>query len=278
MAIQPNYKLKLTPDSGWSVTGFRELWQYRDLIYFFIWRDVKVRYKQTVLGVFWAIIRPVVNMILFTFLFSELADIPSNGIPYPVFSFAALVPWSFFAGSLSQTTSSVVGNSGLLRKVYFPRLIIPLTASIKGITDFLLAFGLLLILMVLFGITPTLNIVWLPFFWLVALITGLGVGLWLAPLNVKVRDVGQLVPYLIQTWMYLSPVIYPTSLIKNETLLFLFKINPMAGVVEGFRWALLGTDTRPGLEFFLGTLLSILILISGLYFFHRMEKGFGDLA
>jgi lipopolysaccharide transport system permease protein len=268
---------RIEPSRGWVSLKLNELWDYRELLYFLTWRDIKVRYKQTVLGIAWAIIQPLCTMLVFTLFFGRLANIPSDGLPYSIFNFAALVPWTFFANGLTQSANSLVGSSNLLTKVYFPRLCIPLATVLSGVVDFVLAFAVLLVLMLFKNITPTLNIIWLPFFLLLALVTSLGVGLWLAALNVQYRDVRYVVPFLTQFWMLATPVAYPSSLM-NEPWRTIYGINPMVGVVEGFRWALLGTKTAPGPMLWVSVIAAVVLLITGAFYFRRMEKTFADLV
>jgi lipopolysaccharide transport system permease protein len=263
--------------SGFISLKIHEFWIYRELLYFLVWRDIKVRYKQTVLGGTWAIIQPFLTMVVFSLFFGRLANIPSDGIPYPAFSYAALVPWAFFAQGVSQSSGSLVSNRELITRVYFPRLTLPVAAVLSGSIDFLLAFIVLLGMLVFFGISPTINIIWLPFFLLLALLTSLGIGLWLSALNVRFRDVRYIVPFLIQMWLFATPIAYPSSLL-SEPWRTLYGINPMVGVVEGFRWALLGTPTAPGPVALLSGLAAIIILISGAFFFRHMEKTFADIV
>ncbi|GIU78022.1 MAG: transport permease protein [Bryobacteraceae bacterium] len=269
--------LVIEPSRGWVGLKLRELWEYRELVYFLIWRDVKVRYKQTVLGALWAIIQPLFSMLVFTVVFGKLAKMPSDGIPYPLFSYAALLPWNYFAQGLSSSSDSLVGSANLIRKVYFPRLAIPVAAVCGGVVDFLIAFGVLLLMMGYFGVAPTANVVWLPFYLLLALVTALGVGLWLSALNVQYRDVKYTVPFLVQFWMYATPIVYPSSLLP-EPWKTLYGLNPMAGVVEGFRWALLGVKTPPGAMVWASAGAAVVLLVSGAYFFRRMEKTFADVV
>lgn len=269
--------LIIGPSRGWVRLKLRELWEYRELIYFLVWRDVKVRYKQTVLGALWAIIQPLFSMVVFTVVFGRLAKMPSDGIPYPLFSYSALLPWNYFAQGLSSSSDSLVGSANLIRKVYFPRLVIPIAAVCGGVVDFLIAFSVLLLMMAWFGVAPTANVVWLPLFLMLALVTALGVGLWLSALNVQYRDVRYTVPFLVQFWMYTTPIVYPSSLLP-EPWKTLYGLNPMAGVVEGFRWALLGVKTPPGPMLGLSAAAAALLLISGAYFFRRMEKNFADIV
>ena len=262
---------------GWVALKLRELWEYRELLYFLTWRDVKVRYKQTALGAAWAIIQPFFTMVVFSLFFGRLAKIPSDGIPYPIFSFAALVPWTFFANGLGQSANSLVGNANLIKKIYFPRLAVPIATILSGVIDFALAFVVLIGMMLYYGIVPTINTLWLPLFLLLALVTSLGVGLWLSALNVEFRDVRYVVPFLTQIWMFATPIAYPSSLL-SEPWRTLYGLNPMVGVVEGFRWALLGTGEAPGLTLAASALAALLLLVSGAFYFRRMEKSFADIV
>jgi lipopolysaccharide transport system permease protein len=266
----------IQPTRGWG--GFRlgELWEYRELIYFLIWRDIKVRYKQTVLGAAWAIIQPFFTMLVFSLFFGLLAKIPSDGIPYPIFSFSALVPWTFFAHGISQSANSLVSSANLITKVYFPRLAIPIATVLSGIVDFVLAFLVLLGMMLYFGILPTINVVWLPLLMLLALVTSLGAGLWLTALNVQFRDVRYIVPFMTQLWLFATPIAYPSSILP-EPWRTLYGINPMVGVVEGFRWTLLNTDTAPGPIIIVSIMAAMALLLSGAYYFRYMEKTFADI-
>lgn len=269
--------LRIEPSHGWVSLKLKELWEYRELLYFLTWRDIKVRYKQTVLGAAWAIIQPFFTMVVFSLFFGRLAKIPSDGIPYPIFVYAALVPWTFFANGLSQSSNSLVGSANLLKKVYFPRLVMPISSVISGAVDFVLAFAVLIGMMLFYNIFPSVNIVWLPLLFLLAFVTSLGVGLWLSAMNVQFRDVRYVVPFLTQFWLFATPIAYPSSLLP-EPWRMLYGINPMVGVVEGFRWALLRTDTAPGPIIIVSTLASLAILVSGAYYFRRMEKTFADVA
>lgn len=270
--------IRIQPSHGFGSLGLREIWNYRELLYFLTWRDIKVRYKQTILGASWAIIQPFMTMVVFSLFFGRLAEIPSDGIPYPIFSYAALVPWTFFSNGLTNAASVVVSNSRMVTKIYFPRLIMPIASLIAGLVDFALAFVVLIFMMVFFGISPTINVIWLPYFLLLAFVTSLGVGLWLSALNVQYRDVRYIVPFLVQFWLFITPIAYPSSLIENPTLRAIYGINPMAGVVEGFRWALLGTDTAPSAIILVSSLVALLLLISGLLYFRRMERVFADVV
>ena len=264
------------PSKGWVSLNLGELWEYRELLYFLTWRDIKVRYKQTVLGAAWAIIQPFFTMVVFSLFFGKLAKVPSDGIPYPIFAYAALVPWTFFASGLNQSANSLVGDANLIKKVFFPRLAIPISIVIAGVVDFVLAFIVLLGMMVFYGIFPTLNIIWLPFLLLLTLTASLGAGLWLSALNVQFRDVRYTVPFLTQFWLFATPIAYPSSLL-SEPWRTLYGINPMVGVVEGFRWALLGTDTAPGPIMIVSSLVALALLIGGAYYFRRLEKSFADV-
>ena len=261
---------------GWAWPKLRELWEYRELLYFFAWRDIKVRYKQTVMGALWAIIQPFFTMVIFSLFFGRLANVPSDGVPYPVFSFTALVPWTFFANALAQASNSLVSNANMIKKIYFPRLALPIATVLAGIIDFAVAFIVLLGIMLFYGLVPTVNIIWLPFFALLALVTSLGVSLWLAVMNVQFRDVRYTVPFLTQAWLFMTPIAYPSSLLP-EPWRTLYGLNPMAGVVEGFRWALLGTDTAPGKMIIVSSLVALILLIGGAFYFRRMEESFADV-
>jgi lipopolysaccharide transport system permease protein len=269
--------IRIEPTHGWVSLELRELWEYRELFYFLIWRDIKVRYKQTVLGAAWAIIQPLFTMVIFSIFFGRLAKMPSDGIPYPIFSFAALIPWTFFANGLTKASGSLVSNSNLIKKVYFPRLAVPISNVLSGILDFVLSFMMLIGMMFYFGISPTINIVWLPFLLLLATVTSLGVSLWLSALNIQFRDVQYTLPFLTQVWLFATPIAYPSSLL-SEPWRTVYGINPMVGVVEGFRWALLGTNTAPGTIVAVSSLVAFSLLISGAFHFRRLEKTFADVA
>jgi lipopolysaccharide transport system permease protein len=262
---------------GWTSLRLKELWCYRELLYFLAWRDIKVRYKQTLLGAAWAIIQPVFTMVLFSLFFGKLAKMPSDGIPYPIFAYVALVPWTFFSNTLNQASNSLVGNANLITKVYFPRLVIPLSSVISGLPDFILSLLVLVVMMVFYGIYPTGAVVWLPLLFLLASITSLGVGLWLSALNVQFRDVRYTVPFLIQVWLFATPIAYPSSLL-SEPWRNLYALNPMVGVVEGFRWALLGTQAAPGYTILISSVTAIFLLMSGVFYFRHMEKNFADVV
>jgi lipopolysaccharide transport system permease protein len=266
---------RIEPSNGFVPIKYKELWEYRELFYFLVWRDIKVRYKQTALGASWAIIQPVLTMIVFSIFFGKLGKIPSDGVPYPIFSFAALVPWVLFSNGLTQATGSVVGSSNLIKKVYFPRLIIPIASVLAGVVDFFLAFGVLLLMMLYFGILPTINILWLPVFLFMTIAASLAVSLWFSALNVEYRDIKYVIPFLSQIWLFATPIAYSSSLL-SEPWRTIYGLNPMVGVVEGFRWALLGTNTQPGVMALVSLIASLVLLISGAYYFRRMEKTFAD--
>ncbi len=270
----------IEPAHGWASLGLRQVWEYRELLYFLVWRDVKVRYKQTALGVLWIILQPVISMVVFSLLFGGLLKVPSGDVPYPIFAYAALLPWNYFSTSLTRSATSLVGSSHLISKVYFPRLVIPISAVLAGLVDFGVAFIVLIGLMIYYGVVPTLAIVWLPAFLLLAVLTALGFGLWLGALNVRYRDINYVVPFLVQLWMYLTPVVYGTSLIP-ERFRFLLALNPMTGGVEGFRWALLGRQmadaSPPGNLFIASVAITLVVLISGAIFFRRTERTFADV-
>ena len=268
--------IRIEPSRGWISLQLKELWAYRELLYFLIWRDVKVRYKQTALGVGWAVIQPVTTMIVFSVFFGRLGKIPSDGIPYPIFAYAALVPWTFFAQGMGQASNSLVGSANLIKKVYFPRLSVPIASVTSGIIDFSIAFVILLGMMLYYGILPTLNVIWLPCLLVLTVVTSLGVSLWLSALNVQFRDVRHVLPFLIQLWFFATPVAYPSSLL-SEPWRTLYSLNPMVGVVEGFRWALLGTETAPGPMLIVSSLTALALLVGGAFYFRRLEKTFADV-
>ena len=277
-ADEPEVSTVLVEPSGsWVPLKLGELWAYRELLYFLIWRDIKVRYKQTLLGAAWAILQPTLTMIVFSIFFGRLARMPSDGIPYPIFSYTALVPWTLFAYGLNQGSNSLVGGANLLKKVYFPRLCMPLAAVLSGVVDFLLAFVMLVVMMLYFGVPPSFRILWLPLFVLLTLVTALAVALWLSALNVHYRDVRFVVPFLLQVWLFATPIAYPSSLLA-EPWRTLYGLNPMVGVVEGFRWALLDVPTAPGPMIGVSVLVTLGLLVSGAYYFRRMEKTFADIV
>ncbi len=268
--------VRIERSSGWVSLKLRELYEYRELLYFFTWRDIKVRYKQTALGAAWAVIQPLFTMLVFSVFFGKLGKMPSDNVPYPIFAFAALVPWMFFAHGLNHASNSLVESANLIRKVYFPRLAIPISTILSGVIDFLIAFGVLGVMMAVYGVMPTRNVVWLPLLLLLALTTSLGVGLWISALNVQFRDFRYVVPFLTQFWMFATPVAYSANLLP-EPWRTVSGLNPMAGVVTGFRWALLGTPP-PGPIVAASAIASLVILISGAFYFRRMEKTFADVV
>ncbi len=272
----PPHHNQIRPPKKWVPIDFSELLNYRELLVSFMWRDIKIRYKQTALGFLWAIIQPLFMMVIFTVIFGGFAKIPSDGIPYPLFSFAALLPWMLFSEGLTRSTMSMVSNASIMTKVYFPRLIMPVSGILSPLVDFAVSISILVIIMAFYGFVPTMNVIFLPFFILLALATSLGVGLWLSALNVKYRDFQYTVPFIIQIWMYASPVVYPASIVP-ESLRFLYSLNPMAGVIEGFRWALLGT-AMPGPMILVSVGVVILLLVSGVFYFRRMEQYYADVV
>jgi len=270
-------EIVIKPSQGWVPLKLGELWQYRELLVFLVWRDTKVRYKQASLGVAWAVIQPLMTMVIFSVIFGELAKLPSENIPYPLFSYAALLPWQLFSGALTRSGSSLVGNATLLTKVYFPRLIIPLSATIGGLVDFSISFLVLLGLMLFYGMAPTWAILWLPLLVVFTLVTALSVGLWLSALNVEYRDVQHIIPFIIQAWMYASPVAYSAELIPSGPWRFVYGLNPVAGIIQSFRWALLGASP-PGELMLVSVGMVMILLVAGLYYFRRMEKVFADVV
>jgi len=269
--------IRIKPSRGWLSFNLKEIWAYRELLYFLIWRDVKVKYKQTIIGAAWAIVQPFMTMIVFTLVFKTVAGIPSDGIPYPIFAYTALLPWNLFAGALDRSTMSLVAQSNLISKVYFPRLIIPFSATLSGLVDFVIAFVVLVGMMVWYHIIPTLAVLYLPLFMILALSAALSVGLWLSAVNVRYRDVGHTVPFLIQIWMFASPVAYPVSMVPAKWRL-LYSLNPLAGVIEGFRWALLGKGHPDFAVITISTIMVAALLFGGIAYFKRMEKTFADLV
>ena len=265
------------PQQGFFHLDLGAVWEYRELLYFLVWRDVKVRYKQTIIGAAWAVFQPLMTMMMFAVIFGNFVKIPSDGLPYPIFAYAALLPWTYFAQALARSGTSLVGNANLITKVYFPRLMIPLSAAIAPVVDFLFSFFILLIMMGWYGIAPTWGALAIPLFLLLAFMTALAVGLWLAPLNVKYRDVGHMIPFLGQIWMYASPVVYPVSLIPEKWWL-VFGLNPMTGVIEGFRWGLLGKQSPDFTVIGCSAIAVVILLLSGLVFFRRMERTFADVV
>ena len=266
----------IQPSNGWVSLRLREFWEFRELLYFLVWREVKVRYKQTAIGAAWAIIQPLFTMLIFSLFFGRLAKVPSDGIPYPVFSLSGTVIWTFFANGLTASSGSLVDNSNLISKIYFPRLIVPVASVLSGLVDFAIGLSLLLVFILINGIHPSMRILWLPAFLLLAIATALGAGLWLSALNVEYRDVRYVVPFLVQLWMFATPVAYPSSLL-HEPFRTVYALNPLAGVVEGFRWALLGTSHAPSSMLLVSSAMAIFAVVSGAFYFRRMEKTFADL-
>lgn len=269
--------IRIEPSRSWVSVNYRELWVYRELLYFLVWRDVKVRYKQTAIGIGWTILQPLMTMAIFTMIFGHFAKVPSDGVPYPVFAYTALLPWNLFAGSLNRCTVSLVGSANLITKVYFPRLIVPAAATISGVIDFVISLVFLLALMLWYHIVPTWGALTLPVFLVLTLITVLAVGLWLSALNVRYRDVGHAIPFLIQIWMFLSPVAYPVSLVPEQWRL-LYSLNPMVGVIEGFRWALLGKQSPDFTVIAISSAVVIVVFLGGLLYFKRIERTFADVV
>jgi lipopolysaccharide transport system permease protein len=267
----------IRPAARWPTLGVAELWAYRELLGFLVWRDVKVRYKQTVLGAAWAIIQPLMTMVVFTVFFGRLAGIPSDGVPYPLFAFAGLVPWTFFATGVAQSANSLVASSNLLRKVYFPRLLLPIESVAAGLVDFALSLAVLLGLMLAFGVRPSARIVLVVPLLALALVTAVGVGLWLSSLNVRYRDVRHTLPFVTQIWLFATPVAYPSTMVPDAWRL-VYGLNPMVGVVDGFRWALLGTTTAPGAQVAVSSIVALVVLVTGAYYFRRAERSFADVV
>lgn len=273
----------IEPSRGWVALRLDELWEHRELLYFFVWRDVKVRYKQTALGAAWAVLQPLLTMLIFTIFFGRMAGIGSEGMPYPIFSYAGLLPWTFFSQGLGQASNSLVGSASLLKKVYFPRLIVPLSSVLGGLVDFAVAFVVLIGMMFWYGVQPGLGLLLLPVLLLLAAASALGAGLFLSAVNVEFRDVRYVMPFFIQLLLFVTPVIYPASKVtaKLEELGlpgWLYGLNPMAGVVQGFRWALLGSGMNPGPLLAAGSAVTVLLLAGGLLYFRRMERTFADIV
>ncbi len=279
----PEEVVILRPSRGWSALNLGDLWRYRELVYFMIWRDIKVRYKQTALGAAWAIIQPFFTMVVFTLFFGKLAKVPSDNVPYPIFSYAGLLPWGLFTKALSDAGRSMISNRSMITKIYFPRLVIPIASVLAGVVDFAIAILVLFGMMIYYNtlpngnyhVVPTAAIWTLPLFLLLSLVTALGVGLWLSALNVIYRDINYILPFITQFWLFITPIAYPSSMIPEKWRL-LYALNPMTGVVEGFRWALLGTETAPGPMLAVSSTIAVLVLISGLFYFRRMERTFAD--
>jgi lipopolysaccharide transport system permease protein len=267
----------IEPSRPWVPLNLGQLWAYRELLYFLIWRDIKVRYKQTLLGAAWAVLQPILTMVVFSVFLGRLARMPSDGIAYPIFVYTALVPWTLFVYGLSQGSNSLVGGANLLKKVYFPRLCMPLAAVLSGVVDFVLSFVILIVMMLYYDLAPSLRILFVPLFVLLALITALAIAVWSSAMNVRYRDVRLVIPFLVQLWFFATPIAYPSSLL-SEPWRTLYGLNPMVGVVEGFRWALLGVNTAPGPMVGVSALVGVALLVSGAYYFRRMEQSFSDIV
>jgi lipopolysaccharide transport system permease protein len=267
----------IEPPRRCEALDWRELWRYRELLYFLAWRDIKVRYKQTVIGAAWAILQPFLTMVVFSIIFGGLLSVPSDGVPYPLFSYAALLPWNFFAGALTRSGNSLIADANLISKVYFPRVILPLSGVLSLILDFAIAFVILLVMMLFYGIVPGIAAVTLPLFLLLAFLTALACGLWLSAVNIKYRDVAYVIPFLTQFWLFITPVAYSSTIIP-ERWRVVYGLNPMAGVVEGFRWALLGQQSLSWDFVLLSTIVVLGLLISGLFYFRRTEHEFADVV
>ena len=266
----------IKPSTGIAALNLRDLWIYRELVLFMIWRDVKVRYKQTLLGMAWAVIQPLLTMIVFNFLFGKVAKVPTEGIPYPIFAYTALLPWGLFVTALNQGSRSLVAHNNMITKIYFPRLILPLSAVLSGLVDFAIAFVILIVLMIIYKVTPSVNAIWaLPLFLVFAILSALGVALWLSAFNVRYRDVNYALPFITQIWFFITPVAYSDQVI-SENWRLVYSLNPMAGVINGFRWSLLGAGNGPDAALWLSAAISLLILVSGLFYFRSMERTFAD--
>ena len=267
----------IEPAHGWVPLRIRELWEYREVLYYLIWRDIKVKYRQTLIGAAWAIVQPLMTMVVFSVFLGKLAKVPSDGAPYPLFAFAALVPWSFFANGLTQSATSLVASGNLITKVYFPRLLVPMARVLAGLPDIGLSFLVLLGLVAMYGrLQWTLALLWLPLMAILALLTAFGIGLWLSALNVQYRDIQHAVPFLVQIWLFATPIAYPSSLLA-EPWRTIYGLNPMVGVVEGFRWGLLGTGRPPGIPLVVSTAAALVLVVSGAFFFRRVERTFADV-
>ncbi|MCA1610690.1 MAG: ABC transporter permease [Acidobacteria bacterium] len=275
--------IHIRPSKGWASLRLDEVWAYRELLYFLIWRDVKVRYKQTVLGAAWAVLQPLMTMVVFTIFFGRLANVGSDGLPYPIFSYAGLLSWTFFADGINKSSQSLVSSSNLVRKIYFPRLVIPGSSVLSGLVDFGVAFVFMFGLMAYYRVWPTMTVLAMPLLLLLLVSATMGVGLWLAALNVEYRDVRYVVPFFVQLWLFVTPVIYPASKVSAKLAemglpAWIYGLNPMAGVVEGFRWSLLGRGPKPGSVLLVSVLVTVFLLVSGAFYFRRMERTFADVV
>lgn len=275
--VEQVHRIRIKPSRGWVSLNLHELWEQRELLYFFTWRDIKVRYKQTALGALWAILQPFLTMVIFSIVFGQLAKVPSDGFPYPIFVYCALLPWQLFSQSVTGAGNSLVASQHLISKIYFPRLLLPMSAVLAGLVDFGVAFIVLLGMMLFYGVVPTPAILLLPLFILLAVASALAVGLWLSALSAQYRDVRHTIPFLIQFWMYATPVLYSSSLVP-EAWRPLYGLNPMAGVVEGFRWTLLGKSEGVGLLVLVSAVVVMVILVGGMLYFRRMERIFADVV
>src|SRR6202789_117994 len=269
--------MRITPPTRWWILPFGELWDFRELIYFFVWRDIKIRYKQTAIGAAWAVLQPLLTMLIFSLFFGRLAHIPSEGLPYPIFYYSALLPWMYFAAAMQNATSTIVENQRVITKVYFPRLALPLASILSGLVDFGVSFLMFVVLMIYYGIRPTAAVIWFPAFILLAILTALGVGRWLSALNALYRDVRYVLPFLVQFWLFASPVAYPASLVPPKWR-WLYGLNPMSGVIEGVRWSLTGHTSPPGRLIFVSTAAVLVLLASGLAYFQKVETTVADVV
>jgi lipopolysaccharide transport system permease protein len=269
--------MRIEPPNRWWVLPLGELWNYRELLYFFVWRDIKIRYKQTAIGAAWAVLQPFLTMLVFSLFFGRLAHIPSQGLPYPIFYYSALLPWMYFAGALQNATNTIVENQRVITRVYFPRLTLPLSAVLSGLVDFGISFLMYVAIAIYYRIHPSAAMLWFPLFLLLAVLTALGVGLWLSALNAIYRDVRYVLPFLVQFWMFASPVAYPSSLVSGKWR-SLYGLNPMAGVIEGFRWSLTGQGEPPSRLIFVSAGVALLLLVSGLAYFQKMETTVADVV
>jgi lipopolysaccharide transport system permease protein len=277
LAHSPVPVLRITPPTRWWVVPFAELWDFRELIYFFVWRDVKIRYKQTAIGAAWAVLQPFLMMLIFSLFFGRLGNLGSDGLPYPIFYYSALLPWMYFASALQNSTNTIVENQRLITKVYFPRLTLPLSSVLSGLVDFGVSFLMFVVLMIYYRIQPTAALLWFPAFLLLAILLALGVGLWLSAMNAIYRDVRYVLPFLVQFWLFASPVVYPSSRVP-EKWRWLYGLNPMAGVIEGFRWSLTGRGTPPTHLLFFSSAMVVVVLLSGVAYFQKMETTMADVA
>ena len=266
----------IKPSSGWSAINFRELARYRELLYFLTWRDIKIRYKQTVLGAAWAILQPFFTMVIFTIFFGKIAKIPSEGVPYPIFSYAGLLPWTYFANAVSLSSNSLVGSSHLITKVYFPRLFVPMGSTLAGLLDYLIAPSILVVMMIWYGLAPTFSILILPLLVLLCFFAATGIGMWLSALNVRYRDIRYVVPFLIQLWLFATPVIYPTSLLP-ERYRWAMALNPMAGIIETHRAVILSNKPIDAAMLAVSAAIIVMIFVTGAFYFKRMDRSFADV-